>query len=227
MKFQKEQFRVLPKQKEKSRKASSSRGNSKKTLHSNKKSPEITKTPTILLLLLIFIIKERKALFPPNGRCKLHRTEDQRTYTSTTSNQQMTMDLTCGANHNSFQFMIWIKLTADVPNGQLWYFMRYHTIINLYFKPLGGGEHEILLTKTDESPMELGQVYIGKKDRWLFVWLQVTPNQASLAVRSTMNWELENNRIYHYPFSKRINYINFALNRVLIFFRFFKFLADF
>ena len=154
-----------------------------------------------LLLTLVIIIKKVVKPFPPNGKCMVRKNDALHTYTSGSNGGELAPLMDCDASQKSFQFMVWIKLSSDVPSGQLWFFFRYHTDINLYFKPLGGGDHALLLTKFDESPIELGEVPVGKSQKWIFVWLQITATKASLAVRSTENWELETNRIYHYPFS--------------------------
>ena len=153
--------------------------------------------------------------FPPSGKCFLQKFDGLYTYTGTPSNPtKLSAVMNCDPAQNSFQFMSWIKLTADVAQGQQRYFFRYSTTINLYFKGLASNNHEILLIKTNESPTQLLNIPVGKSGKWMFLWLQVTQSQASLAVRSTMSWDMEENRVFGFTFGNFSNFLKTSFFQV-------------
>ena len=156
-----------------------------------------------IVFLFSLFIKMANSSFPPTGKCFALPNHGIYTYTGSASNPyQQTPPVNCLTSQKSFQFLAWVMLDADAPDGQLRYLFRYHTLINLEFKGSSTGDHTLVLWKDNESPKELLEVPVGKKGKWMFIWLQVTENGASLAVRSTMNFELENHRLYKKSFSK-------------------------
>ena len=155
-----------------------------------------------MVFVAFLVIHVVKPTFPPNGKCFFKKLDGIYPYTGTPGSHQIIQQLDCLPSQNSFQFLAWAKLDAIVPGGELRYFFRYHTLINMDFRGSATGDHTLVLTKNDESPKILFEIPVGKNGLWMFIWLQVTENGASLAVRSTMNYELENHKLYKKSFGK-------------------------
>ena len=157
--------------------------------------------------LFWLVIASVKPLYSPEGKCYYARSEGIYSYTTGTTpptpDQLEFLVSKCDQTQKSFQFLSWVRLEADVPDGSSRYFFRYHTAIKIDFRGYPGGEHRLILSKSNESPPELFQVPVGKSGKWMFVWLQVTETAVSLAVRSTMNYELEDHHnIFRKTFGK-------------------------
>ena len=168
------------------------------------------------LILLFLKIGLAGCAFPPAGKCWFSDDATSRSFNGVSDNgNQLNLLLQCDTAQKSFQFSAWYKLTGQVPTGQFRLLFRYETKIILRFKGLSGGNHHsIVLRKTDENPKQLGELRAAGTGKWIFVWLQLTANRASLAVRSSDNFHLENNKYLHKTFGKRQSKIFISPSRL-------------
>ena len=157
-----------------------------------------------LIIFCLFIATVTTTNYSPDGKCHYERAEGIYPYTGAYPNSYQLGFHTskCDQTQKAFQFFSWVRLDADVPDGEAHYFFRYHTLIKIEFRGYPNGQHRLIISKSNENPTKMRQVPVGKSGKWMFVWLQVTQNSFSLAVRSTMNFELEENKVYRKVFSK-------------------------
>ena len=155
------------------------------------------------LFLCELMILVSTSAFPSPGKCSYYILPSSKTFTGVANDPQAIHNTNyCPQSSSSFRVSLLAKLTADVPTSESPILFAYHNIIQVFIKRDGAG-HKLQVFKTGEvSGGLLFSEPIGKVNWIFFLFLQVTPAEAHLALRSWKNYAHEFHRKWKKSFSK-------------------------
>ena len=158
----------------------------------------------VLIYQLLFSLA--MASFPPPGKCSYYILPSAKTFTGVANDPEaIQKGNNCPQSTSSFRVSILAKLTGDVPTSESAILFAYHNIIQVFIKRDGAG-HKLEVFKTGEA--NGGLLFsepIGKLNWKFLVFLQITPTEAHLALRSWKNYAHEFHRKWKVSFGKFSN----------------------
>ena len=155
------------------------------------------KIKEIALLYLVCLIQRVKP-FPPAGKCWFQEETSEITLTGVQNDPNAkTVNLQCGAGTNTFHFSAWVYADDVGPVDQYRIIFAYHNEFTMSFN--GGGKNKLRFTR---SGVKLIERPVGEAERWVFVIMQVTPDNISFPYRATHTYDLEEGQKYQIALSK-------------------------
>ena len=147
------------------------------------------------MLLLTTLIHITVTSFPPPGKCSYYILPSAKTFTGQANDPQAIQNTNnCPQSSSSFRVSILAKLTADLLPKDSAILFAYHNTIQVFIKRNGAG-HKVEVFKTGEPNGGLLLSEPIEKLNWqFFFFLQITPTEAHIALRSGKNFAHELHR---------------------------------
>ena len=142
--------------------------------------------------------------FPPPGKCSYYILPAPRTFFGQTNDPQAIQNTnSCPQSSSSFRVSILAKLISNVASGESAILFAYHNLIQVFIKRDGTG-HKLEVFKAGEGNggLILSEP-IGKLNWQFLLFLQITPTEAHIALRSSKNFAYELDRKWKVAFGNQ------------------------